>query len=260
MSGQASTLPVPTSPGATAATGEVDDAAEVPSTAATVEPLTEIVVVVPIRDEQTLLGRALDAIAVACDRVDVPTRVVCVLDRSSDDSERIATASGAQIVVSELGRAGGARRMGVTAALARMAVPMLPTTWIANTDADSIVPPDWLREHRALADTGADLVVGTVEPDSDDVPESVMAVWRASHLFEPGHDHVFGANLGVRATAYIAAGGFADVPLHEDLLLVRALRESGVEEARVASTPVVTSGRRSGRAPGGFADYVATLS
>jgi len=37
------------------------------------------------------------------------------------------------------------------------------------------------------------------------------------------HRHIHGANLGVCALAYQAAGGFAAVACHEDVLLVRAL-------------------------------------
>ena len=53
-----------------------------------------------------------------------------------------------------------------------------------------------------------------------------------------------------------AAGEFAPVDCDEDRLLVAALRELGVAEARTALIPVLTSGRRVGRAPAGFAEYL----
>jgi hypothetical protein len=42
----------------------------------------------------------------------------------------------------------------------------LESTWLANTDADSRVPEDWLVRQLEFADAGWDVVLGSVEPDS----------------------------------------------------------------------------------------------
>ena len=82
-------------------------------------------------------------------------------------------------------------------------------TWIANTEANYIVPENWLVDQIALADGGADIVVGAVE----DVP-----VGRPS-----------GANLGIWASSYLAAGGFRAPAQGADAdLVARAAVKSNV--------------------------------
>ena len=83
--------------------------------------------------------------------------------------------------------------------------------------------------------------------------------WHQRHTTADGHDHVHGANLGFSLEAYRAVGGFPLLPTHEDVGLVTALREAGVPSLATGAVPVVTSGRRTGRAPDGFAPYLDGL-
>ena len=73
------------------------------------------------------------------------------------------------------------------------------------------------------------------------------------------HDHVYGANLAVRADAYLAVGGFPAVPHGEDQALVDRLQLSGYRLLRTAQVTVRTSGRLAARAPGGLADRLAMV-
>ena len=66
-----------------------------------------------------------------------------------------------------------------------------------------------------------------------------------------------GANLGVRADRYLAAGGWADLPTAEDHDLWRRLHQTGARTCSSAKIVVATSGRRIGRAPHGFAGALA---
>ena len=68
-----------------------------------------------------------------------------------------------------------------------------------------------------------------------------------------------GANLGVRADAYLAAGGHPRLATGEDVALVRSLEALGARLLRTAVDPVLTSGRRVGRAPDGVAGDLAAL-
>jgi hypothetical protein len=129
--------------------------------------------------------------------------------------------------------------------------------WIASTDADSRVPRDWLVEHLALAESGVGLVLGTVVPDPADLDPERLAAWYGAHRLADGHGHVFGANLGVRADVNGAAGGFPARASGEDEALVLAAKALGVRWRATDACRVVTSGRLRGRAPGGFADYLA---
>lgn len=231
--------------------------------------MSAVIVVIPVRNEEVLLPRCLRALAVAIAAVNaLPERnrprvnVLLVLDRCTDQSARVASAwkSFGQCEINA-GAVGQARRNGIRQALSVLhGVPPYGAaatryTWIATTDADSAVPPNWLVTQLALARNGAELVLGTVRPDGD-VSERELVRFEALHTRDEGHPHIHGANLGVRADHYLAAGEFASVDRDEDVLLVAALRLKNVTEARTAVIPVVTSGRRVGRAPAGFAGFL----
>ena len=76
----------------------------------------------------------------------------------------------------------------------------------------------------------------------------------------PGHSHVFGANLGFTAEAYIKGGGVPTMTTGEDQALWEAFRSSGSRAVSVTGDPVATSARLVGRAPGGFAALLAGLA
>ncbi|GGL97125.1 glycosyl transferase [Nakamurella endophytica] len=226
-----------------------------------------VAVVIPVRDEEALLAACLESVAVARGRLaehrpEVRSTVVVVLDRCTDGSAAIAAAApGVQVLVSHHGQVGAARAQGVGWALARWTGrDAAAATWIANTDADSLVPASWLLHHLGTADGGADLLLGTVRPQPADLPAPALAAWRARHPATDGHPRVHGANLGVRGSAYVAAGGFPDVAEHEDVRLVEQVRARGGLAVASAGDPVTTSGRTTGRTPGGFAGYLRALT
>jgi hypothetical protein len=131
--------------------------------------------------------------------------------------------------------------------------------WIACTDADSIVPADWLVAQLGYARAGAEMVLGTVVPDPDELAAGLLAAWRLRHTNGDGHPHVHGANMGIRGDMYLTAGGFQDVSTHEDLLLSVSVRSAGGRILSVGANPVITSGRTEGRAPGGMAHYLQEI-
>ncbi|WP_104194715.1 glycosyltransferase family A protein [Cryobacterium sp. M25] len=224
--------------------------------------IDRIIVVVPARNEEELLPRCLSALAVAVGEVggvagQAPPviDVVVVLDRCSDGTADVASEWPICASIQTNGGAVGvARRAGV-----RHLVPtsdqFTSATWIATTDADSAVPPNWLTVQLAFARNSIDLVLGTVVPD-DGLSDGGRERWDAQHRLVEGHTYVHGANLGVRADRYLHAGEFARVDGHEDVRLVSALRSLRVSEIRTELIPVVTSGRLAGRTPEGFAGYL----
>ncbi|MBD7917448.1 glycosyltransferase [Cellulomonas sp. Sa3CUA2] len=231
--------------------------------------VTHVAVVVPVRDEEALLGRCLLALGTARDallaRGGCTVDVVVVLDACRDASadvvaryvrarRRAGADAGVRALHLEAGDVGTARRTGVDDALAGAD---LPRTWLACTDADSQVGPDWLVEHVRLADAGADVVVGTVHPDPADLSDAQWKTWRATHVPGLPNGHVHGANLGVRASAYARAGGFLPAREHEDVDLVARLRVTGAHVVASDAVDVRTSGRPVGRTPGGYAGHLA---
>ena len=225
-------------------------------------------VIVPVHDEEALLPACLASLEAAARGSGVPVHVVVVLDACRDGSERIARRAefggGITVVRTDGGNVGRARAAGASAVLVHYAARDRSSIWLATTDADSVVPARWLAVHRELADEGADAVAGTVAvEDWTGHPPEVPTLYRQRYgnpRTTPVHDHVHGANLGIRASAYLAAGGFAAVRRHEDHELWRMLQAMGRPVVRTWAEPVVTSARPHGRAPGGFAAFLRRLA
>lgn len=223
-------------------------------------PITGVRIVVPARDEEHLIRHCLDALARACAALRVQGDVTCtttvVLDVCRDRT-RAVVAGYPEVagVVSRAGAVGPARALGIESAC-RGDDP--ERTWIATTDADTVVPEHWLITQLELAQQ-FDLVVGTATPDLADLDAGTLARWRARHRLVEGHDHVHGANLGFLLAAYREAGGFEPLALDEDVRFVHAIRRSRRRHIATARTQVVTSGRRAARAAGGFGDYLDAL-
>ena len=224
--------------------------------------LRGLLVVVPARDEEQLLGRCLAAISLAVDRVrathrDLATAVLVVADQCVDSSADIARRAGARVLEIEAGCVGTARRAGVDAGVALLPTGPAHQTWVASTDADSRVPAAWLEHQVDLATSGTRLVIGRVTPDRDDVTDTTWARWHRRHTSVDVDAHIHGANLGFRLDDYLAAGGWPRLPQHEDQHLVNALLAAGVPAA--AGLDVITSGRLRGRVPGGFSGYLRKI-
>lgn len=215
-----------------------------------------LAVVVPVHNEEQLPSRCLHSVEAAVSRVRVPCAVFVVIDASTDGSAPVARRHPFPVVEIDAGSVGVARSVGVAAALRSLAPAIDRRTWIANTDADSVVPPNWLTVQLGLAREGADLVIGTVRPDFADLTPQHREVWLETHTRDKPNGHVHGANLGLRADVYHAAGGFSDAPEHEDVMLVDRCRASGAHLVASDAAEVLTSGRFVGRTPGGYAAYL----
>jgi len=219
-------------------------------------------VVVPAHNEQDLLPSCLASLRRA-ERVSraAPVRVVVVADACRDRTAFAARRAGARVVTIGARNVGSARALGVREILRQTQHLDPADVWLATTDADTLVPAGWLGQQVRYADRGWDAVVGTVQ----------VADWSGHRLGarsrflehygggEGPHPHVHGANLGFRAAAYLAAGGFPCTPTAEDRALVAALTAAGSRVLRTRAVTVTTSSRRQARAPHGFGDYLAGL-
>lgn len=219
---------------------------------------TSVHVVVPVHNEEDLLQSCLDAIqcATATARdIGIDVRTVVVLDACTDRSALIAQRYPVEIVEIDAGRVGVARRVGTDAALRRLDDES--RAWVAHTDADSIVPGNWITHQVALSAGGSDVMIGTVRPDFADLTLRHVQHWHATHTPGRPNGHVHGANLGVRAGVYRRVGGFAEVPEHEDVAFAAAAQAAGFVLTASDVAEVMTSGRFIGRTPGGYAGYLA---
>jgi len=173
------------------------------------------------------------------------------LDRCSDATAWICQRMGVEMVSVDAGCVGVARAAASERALA------LGARWIGCTDADSVVPPDWLARQLQC---GASAFCGVVAVgDWLDYPQAMREQFLQGEHAVDGHPHVHGANMGFSAVAYRQSGGFAPLATGEDVALIQAMHGAGMRVARLASPRVMTSARRHARAPHGFSDFLRRL-
>lgn len=204
-------------------------------------------VVVPVHNEERLLARCIASIqqAARCTRLLAePVEIVVVLDSCTDQSHAIASRRDVTILAGDWRNVGAARALGAAHCLARNA------RWLAFTDADTVVAPDWLA---GQLQQGCDAVCGTVHvADWAGHASATRQQFAVVYTDCDGHRHVHGANLGVSAAAYLRAGGFPPLACSEDVALVAALQRCGASIAWSAAPRVMTSARKDFRCAGGF--------
>jgi glycosyltransferase involved in cell wall biosynthesis len=222
-------------------------------------------VVVPVHNEERLLPSTLGCLQRAVDQIESHVRewrVVLVLDRCTDGSatvvERWRSAQPApsrqriEVVSVEAANVGTARRTGCEALLRHWSDGSPATVWLATTDGDSEVPPDWLSSQLLRRSQGTEVWIGSVAvPDWSGRAEGAAEEWHRRYLAEDLPVH--GANLGIDGATYSRLGGFEDLATGEDRALVRRALDHGAVIHHDRSVRVATSSRRTARAPRGFA-------
>jgi cellulose synthase/poly-beta-1,6-N-acetylglucosamine synthase-like glycosyltransferase len=234
-----------------------------------------VAVVVPAHNEEALIGACVAAVRRAAEHPEVSgigVHLVVVADDCRDATaqraaEALAVPPGRLdgTVVAVAGRnVGRARALGVAQAWLALEPTDPEAVWLASTDADSVVPYDWLAHHMELRDAGADGCAGTVIVDSwVEHPVATEAAFAARYHgaagLDFGHSHVHGTNLGVSMAAYLEAGGWSPLVSGEDHALWEGLTMAGRTLVATPGAPVTTSGRRYGRSPAGFAQTLRRL-
>jgi hypothetical protein len=242
--------------------------------------LRPAVVAIPAKDEAERIAACLTALS---DQQECPDAVVLLLNNCTDATEDIARELAPRLrfrldIVSRalprpLANAGCARRLAMQLAAARAGRSGV----LLATDADTVVPRDWIARNLAALGRGAEVVCGRVAVDpreaamipahlhADDALECRLIAllddiaWMLDpepHDPPPRHTEASGASLGVTVRAYHRVGGIPAIPCGEDRAFVASLWRM---DARVRHDPgieVVVSGRIEGRAEGGMADAI----
>jgi glycosyltransferase involved in cell wall biosynthesis len=215
-------------------------------------------VVVPAHDEEATVVECLRSLLLAREqllrgRPRLECAIVLVLDDCSDRTAELVAGFDDRVVSLAIGArsVGAARRAGAEHAMRPAA-----RQWLAQTDADSTVPPHWLSEHAEAAESGVELLLGTVEPTFATFSPQQRRTWHRTHPLGHLPGNVHGANLGIDAALYRRLGGYAALREHEDVDLVQRARADGARVEASGGLAVSTSDRRLGRTPGGYAAFL----
>ncbi|MWD29972.1 glycosyltransferase, partial [Aquicoccus sp. SCR17] len=196
-----------------------------------------VCIAIPARNEAEEIIGCLEAIA-ACTGA-APLGLVVFVNNSTDATARkarewgrSAAPSGLAVTVCEevlpAREASAGRARALAMARARACLP--ESGLLLTTDADSRPAPGWVREMVAALAT-CDLALGPIAPRPgasharlriyDRIEREALAL-QARILQRDGaeaHQHVSGASLGLRASAWDRLGGLPDVPCGEDRAL-----------------------------------------
>ena len=233
--------------------------------------ISSVGVVIPAHNESERIGPCLESVlrALAAVPASVERGIWVVADRCGDGTQKI--------VEETLGRrpgcgwqdlelalpVGRVRDLGFRSALAQLHVAGLDRTWLISTDADTTVPSSWVVDHLRKAGAGAAAVAGSATLDSTAGlhPRAAERYRQILSGQRHGDQHCgsYAANLGVRADAYLAVGGFRPLASGEDADLLSRLERHGFRVDRPAGIRVTTSARLDGRAHGGVSDLLRTL-
>jgi cellulose synthase/poly-beta-1,6-N-acetylglucosamine synthase-like glycosyltransferase len=219
-------------------------------------------VVIPAQNEELTIERCIESVieAHATYGCGAQTWIVVVADSCTDKTVELARRSirhHGEVLECASRSPGSARRLGGAAVIEHFRGIEPSRIWLANTDADTYVPSDWLQQHLEHADDDASAVAGIVRLDeTEDLCPTITKLYRETYALcsDGTHTHVHGANLGVRADAYLDVGGWSHVTVAEDHCLWSRLKRRGWRLRSPVSSVVVTSARLHGRAIGGFAD------
>ena len=182
------------------------------------------------------MASALAALGVAMAHpalAEVPCRLAVVFDSCTDDTSDIVrtwssglTGPPPLLVTTQSASVGVARRIGCTVLLRRWRDRNPRHLWLATTDADSEVPPDWLAVQMRRHDEGYDLWAGRVAVvDSSSRPIGTAREWSLRYDIETAPIH--GASLGCNQGRYLEVGGYQAVRTGEDRALHRAVTAAG---------------------------------
>ena len=211
-------------------------------------------VVIPAHNEENHIAVCLTSALFAATHPALtghPVSVVVVLDDCADQTKQIVSAYGVTGIEISFQNVGKARATGADHMLAAGA------KWLAFTDADAVVPHDWLARQ---VEFKADAACGTVEVDSwNSHGELVRSKHMELYQFIENHRHIHGANLGLSAEADRNAGGFQHLTAHEDVHLVADLKRVGAHIVWTATNPLITSARKDYKSREGFGEYLVNL-
>ncbi len=220
--------------------------------------LMNIAIVIPAHNEAMTIHACLASIQTAIKQLPatITAHPIVVLDSCRDNTLELVKQAGVEYINCDYRCVGRVRDKGI-----RYAIEQQGATWIACSDADSMVTPDWLNQQLAhLAEQPTDMICGVVSVDSwAHLSTQTRDDYMAHYQDRMGHRHIHGANLSFSSAAYLTVGGFAPLTCHEDVDLVKRFDTQGYAITWSNRVRVMTSSRLQARASEGFAAFLANL-
>lgn len=254
-------------------------------------------VVIPVRNEAENLPTVIQALANQVDSkgdlLDPNNYEILLLaNNCTDNTVEVIRRSAARYpllqmqaiqvcIPKEVAHVGKARQMVMDEAYRRLSMIGRQGRIIASTDGDTHVASNWISAFLNEFDQDVDAVGGriiTTQSRAADIDSKVSLYYlrRIAHAYItaqiecfldpqthdcwPRHHQYYGANMAISAEMYGHIGGLPLVKDEEDVALYRQLK---LADAKVRHSPdvrVFTSARQTGRATGGLAELLGTLS
>lgn len=186
----------------------------------------KISVVIPAYNEEAFIRQTLEALT-SQGGIDKNEYEIIVVDNNCVDlTAEIAVSLGARVIKESKAGVGWARAAGFATATAPL---------IATTDADSVVPSNWLSAIiEAFKDKKVVAVGGPVTYDIEHevmsavVNHSIPYLHEIDRLIHANAYHLIGSNMAVRRTAFDQVGGWtASLSLGEDMDLSHRIAQIG---------------------------------
>ncbi|WP_435980650.1 glycosyltransferase [Psychrobacter sp. DM4] len=221
-----------------------------------------IAIVIPAHNEELTISDCLASVQTAIERLPstITVNTLVVLDSCTDDTLSLVKDAGIDYISCDYRCVGQVRDLGVRHAIAQGA------TWIACTDADTLVATEWLEQQMAhitdlpINSQSTDMICGVVSVDSwAHLTPKTRDDYLAHYQDTMNHRHIHGANLSFSSETYIAVGGFAALQCHEDVDLVKKFEKKNYVITWSNRVRVTTSSRLQARASEGFAAFLATI-
>ena len=217
----------------------------------------KIGIVIPAHNEAMTIAKCLASVQAAIKQLPSTIKAypLVVLDSCTDETQSIVKAASVDYLFCDYQCVGQVRDIGVRHAIANGA------TWLACTDADSVVAVDWLAQQiEHISHQPTDVICGVVDVDSwAHLTLQTRENYIDHYQDKMGHHHIHGANLSFSSETYVAVGGFAYLPCHEDVDLVRRFEAQSHAITWSNRVRVMTSSRLQARATEGFAAFLNNL-
>jgi glycosyltransferase involved in cell wall biosynthesis len=174
------------------------------------------------RGAQDIIGACLESIE---KQTVAPDMIIVAVDDLADPTVRVAESHGARVVESQ----------GTGLYEARNAVlDVCETDYLAFTDADCVLVPEWVERAKCVLDTRPDVAAGTGRHPPigrRNIASWLHHMWFVVEVTKTGEtDGVIGGNSYFRTEALREVGGWLKLPGHsaaEDLYISLALRAKG---------------------------------